>query len=173
VVRFQVSIQETELSDHPTTYICQKRKANAFRTRELTEHFSRVVADPNQPNATPIELLLDLLQLNELRFAIGSPSRAAVENDQRTPAVAPIKQPERVPVGVGQFEVRENFADRRADLAVVHLGHGFSNRAAPESLPIDLIATPCGIFRAFDRLSTIVAADQDEVEYARDSTSLL
>ena len=64
MVRFKVTIQETEFRDHPAADIGQERKANGVRTRKLTQYFGPIVADPDEPDAAPIELRQDLLQLN-------------------------------------------------------------------------------------------------------------
>ena len=45
-------------------------------------------------------------------------------------------QPDGVPVGIRKLEVREDFADCGANLAVVILGHGITNLPAPLPLPI-------------------------------------
>ena len=64
VVRHKVSIKESELRDHPTTCIGQKWKVDTFGGRELAKDLRRVVADADQPNAAPLQLVLDPLQLN-------------------------------------------------------------------------------------------------------------
>jgi hypothetical protein len=55
---------------------------------ERREHIDRIVAYGEERNALLAERRGDLLQLNELRFAIGSPPRAAIEDDERRPAGA-------------------------------------------------------------------------------------
>ncbi len=90
---------------------------------ELAQNFGRVVADPDQADAATVELSLDLLQLNELRFAVGSPSRTSVKDHQGTPPATPAMQPDQISVGVGKLEVRKRFANGRPNPGVVRLGH--------------------------------------------------
>ena len=77
------------------------------------QHLRRVVADSDQADAAAVELSLDLLQLNELRFAVGSPGRTAVEDHQGTPPATPAMQPDQNSVGVGKLELGKRLANGR------------------------------------------------------------
>ena len=74
-----------------------------------------------------VELSLDLLQLNELRFAVGSPGRTAVEDHQGTPPATPAMQPDLNSVGVGKLEFGKRLANGRPNPGVVRLGHATGN----------------------------------------------
>jgi hypothetical protein len=60
-----------------------------------------------------------LLQLDELRFAEGSPPGTAVKDHQGTPTVADLVQIDLLTVLVWQDNVREAFRNRRANLGEV------------------------------------------------------
>jgi hypothetical protein len=56
-----------------------------------------------------------LLQLDELRFAEGSPPGTAVKDHQRTPTIASLMQIDALTVLVGQDDVREALPNRWAN----------------------------------------------------------
>ena len=60
-----------------------------------------------------------LLQLDELRFAVGSPPGAAVEDHQGTPTVPSLVQIDVLAVLVQQDDVRKAIPDRRANCSEV------------------------------------------------------
>lgn len=75
----------------------------------------RIVADADQPDPAPLELAFDLLQLNELRLAVGSPGGATVENDQRPTPGAPAMQAHQSAPGIGKLEVGEDLTHAGSD----------------------------------------------------------
>ena len=129
----EVAIQQAELRDHATAFVGQKRETDALGGRKLVQCTHSVVADADQPDAPSLKLTLDLLQFNELRFAIWSPSRASVEDDDCTPAIAPALQTDGPPLGIRKLEVRKLVAEGGADLAVVQLGHEATSRKSAMS----------------------------------------
>lgn len=141
-MRSQVTIQQTKLGDHMTAHVSEKWKADASGGREFIQDFGRVVADPDQPDPAPLELPVYLLQLNELRLAVGSPGGASVEDDQRAPAIAPAVQPHRPPFGIRQLEVGKRVAERRTNLLVIGLCHVKTNRHRSVSVPRELRLRP-------------------------------
>lgn len=55
---------------------------------KVSERGHLVVADGEQPDAPVLKLVGDALQLDQLRLAVGSPARAAIEEDGRTATTA-------------------------------------------------------------------------------------
>ncbi|GAC1641803.1 MAG: hypothetical protein NVS9B11_09680 [Candidatus Dormibacteraceae bacterium] len=144
-MRSQVTIQQTKLGDHMTAYVCEKWEANASGGREFIQDLGRVVADPDHPDPAPLDLPVYLLQLNELRLAVGSPGGASVEDDQRAPAIAPAVQSHRPPFGIRKLEVGKRVAERRTNLLVISLCHVKTNRHRSVSVPRELRLRPQGV----------------------------
>ena len=61
-------------------HIGQKRKGDAPPTAEFGEDVRWVVADGRDSDALGLKFIYSILQLDQLRFAIGSPVRRTVEN---------------------------------------------------------------------------------------------
>jgi hypothetical protein len=72
-----------------------------------------------------------LLQLDELRFAEGSPPGTAMKHDQSTPPVAGLVQIDTLAVLIWQDDVREALPNRRANLGEVDTKvHGRSHKCS-------------------------------------------
>lgn len=115
VLLVDVIVGEAQLANDAAALIRKERVGDAILIGEAGQRLDRVVADGEGGVAVGRQLGLDLLQLDELRFAEGSPLGAAVEHDHGPPA-----GPRRVEVDVParlvrQPDVRETLADLGPD----------------------------------------------------------
>jgi hypothetical protein len=70
------------------------------------------------------QLAAYLLQLNELRLAVGSPLGASIEHNQGTTACPPSVEGDRLAAGIGELDIRKSGADGGPDpghVSAVHL----------------------------------------------------
>jgi hypothetical protein len=137
MVSLQISIQEPKLGDHAAARIGQERKLDTSGPSKFAKRLLGVVTNSDQPYPAAINLPVDLLQLNELRFAIGSPAGASVEDNEGAPALSPVVQTNRIAVHIGKLEVRKQLPDGRPDSCVIHLSHLNTNYKLARSLPFD------------------------------------
>jgi hypothetical protein len=89
MVGIQVAIQEAELGDYPTALVREQGKADFVLVGKPPENLRRVVANSDQPDVVALKLGENLLQLDELRFAVSSPTRASEEDDERLAPCTP------------------------------------------------------------------------------------
>jgi hypothetical protein len=86
---------------------------------------------------------MDALQLDQLRLAVGSPDRTAVEGDDRAPALAVPVKIDRLATLIRQANVRKYLADRWTSLAVVDVrSHHTRNLAPADGIPRGSVARP-------------------------------
>lgn len=80
---------------------------------------------------------MDALQLDQLRLAVRSPDRTAVEGDDRAPLPAVHVKIDRLAALIRQANVRKDLSDPRASLAVVDVGGHFTlvNLAPAHGIP--------------------------------------
>src|SRR5712692_7843362 len=90
-----------------------------MRLGEPARDVRRVVADGGDVNAVALETVDGILQLDELRAAVGSPIRAAEKDQQQPFRPDQLMQRPLLAVLVGQGEVGNFFADLGPGLGVV------------------------------------------------------
>ena len=64
VVLGQVAIQEAQLGDYSAALVGEQWEGDPLGSREFAQDRRWIVADADQTDPTPLELVLDLLQLN-------------------------------------------------------------------------------------------------------------
>ncbi len=97
-----------------------------------------VVADREDGVAGAVQSRKDPLQLDQLRLAVGSPNRAAMQDHDRATHVPALVQIDQLTALVGQPDVRERLADLRPAITVVELAcHRFNIVRRPAA------ARPC------------------------------
>jgi len=72
-------VQDAELGDDLRIVIGQQGEGDTTALSEVSQHLFRVVADRNNAEPLGLEVLQPILQLHELRFAVGSPIGGAVK----------------------------------------------------------------------------------------------
>ncbi len=123
MVGLEVLIQDAEGADGLTPLVTEERIGDAVAVGERPKIGRPVVADGEQRVARPFELGERSLQLDQLRLAVRSPDRAAVQDDDRATPTAPGVQIDDRAALVGQPHVGERIADLRHAVAIVELGH--------------------------------------------------
>jgi hypothetical protein len=112
VVPVQVIVEHPEVPNSAAALVGQKRiRDPVFRGKRRERRYG-VVTDRKQRDIGVGEIGGDTLQLNELRFAVRSPPRTAVENDDRLPAPARLLKAHRRPGLIGQGNVGKPRSDR-------------------------------------------------------------
>lgn len=86
---------------------------------KVGERAHRVVADREQCDAPLLKLGSDTLQLDQLRLAVRSPARAAIEDDGRPTTMARGVQVNDAAALIWKADVGERLADLGTDLGVV------------------------------------------------------
>jgi len=81
-MRFEVHVDQAELADDAAALVTEERVGDAVRRGERREARDGVIADRVQGVPGVSQCGKDALQLDQLRLAIRSPSRAPVEDDQ-------------------------------------------------------------------------------------------
>ena len=119
MVLVDMLVQEAKLADHFAALIGEECVADVLLGSKGGQHIHSIVADGKRDNAVTLEVRQALLQLDELRFAVGSPPGAAVEDHQGTPTVPNLVQIDVPAVLVRQDDVREALPNRRADCGEV------------------------------------------------------
>ncbi|HEV2010857.1 MAG TPA: hypothetical protein VGS17_07515 [Candidatus Limnocylindria bacterium] len=118
----KVFIEDPERADDGASLVGEQLKGDAVLGGELAQPALMVIADRKERDAGGIERAGDPLQLDQLRLAIGSPPRAAVEHDDRTTFPACVVQVHEGAVLVGETDIGKGIADARAGIAVVTHG---------------------------------------------------
>jgi hypothetical protein len=113
-------IEHAETFQLETAHVGQQVVCNPKLAGEASQRFHGVVADGNRIDVA--SLCRGALQLDQLRSAPGSPVGAAVDYHQALPASSLFMQVDRVPVLIGQNEVREPYPQRRTDQIEINLG---------------------------------------------------
>ena len=116
-----VAIFQAQRPDDLAPDIRKQRKLNTVARGEWLENVAGVIADPEDRDSLPFVIRPGLLQLDELRATVGSPARAAVENDQRAAIASRLVKIDRLTVLIRQGHVREPRANRRANVGKVDL----------------------------------------------------
>jgi osmoprotectant transport system ATP-binding protein len=133
----EIGVQDAELADHAAALVGEERVGDAVRLRERGEPALVVVADREERVARVSERRGDPLQLDQLRLAVRSPPRAAVEHDERAPRAARGMQVDERAVLVGEPHVGEARADRRTEVAdACRCGHAAQPIAGHILLPM-------------------------------------
>jgi hypothetical protein len=83
VLRLEMLVVEAEITNDPTSLVRQQLVGDAALRGECLQRRDRIVANREDGDASPLEIRRARLQLDELRLAVGSPARAAVEDDER------------------------------------------------------------------------------------------
>jgi hypothetical protein len=60
----KVAIEEAQLGDDPAALVGEQWKCDALARCEFAQHARRIVADADQADPAPLELVLNCLQLN-------------------------------------------------------------------------------------------------------------
>ena len=114
----ETRVEHAERSDDAAALVREERICDAVRPREVREHRDGVVADREERVALTREVGGDPLQLDQLRLAVRSPLRAAIEDDDGGPASAGAMDVHRLPVLIGQPHVGERLTDPRTELGL-------------------------------------------------------
>ncbi len=114
-----IFVEEAEFADHLAALIREEGVGDVLLGSKGGQHVYGVVADGKGYDMMALKVRQTLLQLDELRFTEGSPSGAAVKDDQGTPTVADLVQIDALAVLVRQDDVREALPNRRANLGEV------------------------------------------------------
>ena len=115
----QIVIENADLPDDGASLIGQQREGDPVLGRELAQTVPVVIADREEGIPGAVERGCEALQLDQLRLAVRSPSRAAVEHDDRPTLAALGMQIHDGAVLVGETDIGEWFADPGAGVAVV------------------------------------------------------
>jgi len=75
-------VEDPERTDDVRIRVGQQGEGDLFAIREILQHGHRIVADGGQPQAAFPNQAIVAFQLHELGFAVGSPIRRAVEDQQ-------------------------------------------------------------------------------------------
>jgi len=114
-----IFVEETEGADHFAALIRQECVGDVVLGSKGSQYVHGIVADGKGHDIMALKIRQTLLQLDELRFAEGSPPGTAVKHDQGTPTVADLVQIDVLAVLVWQDDVREALPNRRANLGEV------------------------------------------------------
>ena len=123
VVGLQLSVQQTQFGDDAAAHIGQKREVDPLGRGKVPQHLLRVIADSDQRDAGADQLAVYLLQLNELRLAVGSPLGASIEHNQGTTACPPSVEGNRLTASIGELDLRKGGANGGPDLGQVSAVH--------------------------------------------------
>lgn len=82
VMRLEVVVQNAELPNDAAAFVGEQRVVDAVLVRERFQVRRAVMGDRNDGIPSASQLPLHALQLNQLRLAIRSPDRAAIEDDE-------------------------------------------------------------------------------------------
>jgi hypothetical protein len=122
VLRLEMLVEQSQRSNDPGTLVGKQRVGDPTLRGERRQRGDRVVADRENGDVRSLEVRGARLQLDELRFAVRSPARAAVKNDQRFPATSDVVQVDRFSPLILQNDVQKATANRRADAAEIEIG---------------------------------------------------
>ncbi len=109
-------IQDAEAFDHFGPFVRQERKRDTTCRGKRLQGRRWIVADGCQPDAALLEIGCTLLQLHELRLAVGSPISGSEEHEHRTVGSEHGLQRLRAAVLVDQGEIWNARANLRAQL---------------------------------------------------------
>jgi hypothetical protein len=109
----QVVVQHPQVANDPAAHIGQQRIRDPLLCREPGQRLYRVVTDRKQRDLGAVEIRGDLLQLDELRFTVRSPPRAAVEDHKRPAAPSRLLKAHRDSGLIRQRDVGKPRSDRR------------------------------------------------------------
>ena len=115
MVPVDVLVQETKLTDHFAALIREQRVGNVLFGSKRSQYVHGIVADGKGDDVVALKVRQALLQLDELRFAVGSPPGSAMKDHQGTPAVPSPVQIDVPAMLVRQDDVGEALPNRRAD----------------------------------------------------------
>ncbi len=119
VVLLNALVDEAESPHDETAFVRQERVANSVRLGEGRQDRDRVVADRKECDAIRGQRGKHLLQLDQLRFAVGSPLGAPVENDDGLATGSRGVEVDRAPGLIRQHDIGKALAFVRPDLAEV------------------------------------------------------
>jgi hypothetical protein len=111
VMPIQVLVQHAQFLDGSAPFVRKQRKSNPVLRRKSGKRVDGIVANRKQCRVGPGQVRPDSLQLDELRLAVGSPPRTAVEHDKRSPAPARLPKANERSGLVGQSDVGETLPD--------------------------------------------------------------
>jgi hypothetical protein len=89
MVDVEVAVQQTELGDDPAALVREQREPYAFCFSKVPQYLGWIVTDSDQSDSIATKLAEDLLQLDQLRLAVGSPTSASVKDHERPSAGPP------------------------------------------------------------------------------------
>jgi len=112
-------IQQTKRSDHFAALISEQRVGDALFGSKRGQYVDCIVADGKRDNAVTLEVGQAFLQLDELRFAVGSPPGTAMEYHQCALTVPRLVQFDLPAVLVRQDDVRKALPNGRANCGEV------------------------------------------------------
>jgi len=124
VMRLQVLVEDAKLADDAATFIGEEWVVDGVLLRERLQFRLCVVGDPKDGVTGALEFVMNTLQLDQLRLAVRSPDRAAIEGYDRAPAPAVRVKIDQLTMLIRQANVREDRSDLGPSLSVVDLrGH--------------------------------------------------
>ncbi len=123
VMHLEIFVEDPKFPNDAAAFVGQDRVVDALLVGECFQIDLAVIGDREDGIAGPFELLVHALQLDQLRLAVRSPDRAAVEDDDRAPAPAAPVQIHQLPTLVRQANARERPPDLWTTPPVIGLGH--------------------------------------------------
>jgi hypothetical protein len=109
-----VLVVESEPLDNRASLVRQQREGDAVFRCEVGQHVDRIVADGKQAGSCLVQVSRSLLQLDELRLAIRSPARAAVEDDKCGMASTRLVEIDKLTARAREDDLGKRLTDGRA-----------------------------------------------------------
>jgi len=123
MVLVEIFVEHAQPADGVAAFVREERVADGIPLSERAQRLDRVVADGERRHVAAGQLAGNLLQLDQLHLAEGSPSGAAMEYDKRLSAAALVVQIDAASCLVGQDNIRKQLPELRPHLGVVLNSH--------------------------------------------------
>ena len=115
-IRLDGLVQEPVGANGLRTQIAEQREGDPLPRGELRQDLRRIVTDSRKPDFALVQFRQIALQLDQLRFAVGSPIGRPVENDDRSVFFGQRSEGARTAALVRQRKPGDHGSDRRAPL---------------------------------------------------------